>query len=101
MPRMTCIMGNSSLKREESLEKNLETILVTKCDIFDLKKLGINHIATFIDYKSTKLDDWHISELCGKPLSSLLFDVKGEFYKGERLYGVKKIIFSKSFNCFR
>lgn len=27
-------------------------------------------------------------ELCGKPLSKTLFEVKGEFYKGERIYSV-------------
>jgi len=56
-------------------------------------EIGIRNISSFIDFKSTKSDDWHISELCGKTLSSLLFDIKGEFYKGERVYGVIFFLF--------
>jgi len=53
-----------------------------------LKNKGIQNIASFIEYRSTKLDDWHISELGGKTLSKLMFDIKGEFFKGERIYRV-------------
>jgi hypothetical protein len=36
-----------------------------------------------------KKDLWLIYELCkGRNLNECLFEVKGEFYKGERIYGV-------------
>lgn len=37
-----------------------------------------------------KKDLWLIYEVCrGRNLNECLFEVKGEFYKGERVYGVK------------
>jgi serine/threonine protein kinase len=42
-----------------------------------------------IDSVDDKKDLWLIYELCeGKTMNEHLFDVKGEFYKGERLYMV-------------
>ena len=42
-----------------------------------------------IDSVEDRKDLWLIYELCeGRTLNELLFDVKGEFYKGERLYKV-------------
>ena len=42
-----------------------------------------------IDSVEDKKDFWLIYELCpGKTMNELLFDVKGEFYKGERIYMV-------------
>jgi serine/threonine protein kinase len=42
-----------------------------------------------IDSVEDKKDLWLIYELCpGKTMNELLFDVKGEFYKGERIYMV-------------
>ncbi len=49
---------------------------------------GVENIASFIEYRSTKLDDWHICELGGSTLSKFMFDIKGEFFKGERIYRV-------------
>jgi len=43
-----------------------------------------------LDYKEDKNDLWLIYELCGKPLSKLLFNAKGQFFKGERIYEVKQ-----------
>ena len=40
------------------------------------------------DCKEDKGDLWLIFEVCGKPLSKALFEVKGEFYRGERIYSV-------------
>lgn len=37
-----------------------------------------------------KKDLWLIYEVCsGRNLNECLFDVKGEFFKGERVYGVR------------
>ena len=36
-------------------------------------------------YTSSK-DHWLIYEVGGKSLSKMLFDIRGEFYKGERIY---------------
>ena len=42
-----------------------------------------------LDSVEDKKDLWLIYELCpGKTLNEHLFDVKGEFYKGERIYMV-------------
>ena len=42
-----------------------------------------------IDSVEDRKDLWLIYELCeGRTLNELLFEVKGEFYKGERLYKV-------------
>ena len=49
---------------------------------------GINYICRMLDTKEDKTDLWLIFELCGKPLSKTIFDVKGEFYRGERIYQV-------------
>eukprot|EP00347_Sterkiella_histriomuscorum_P016998 403351053 len=49
---------------------------------------GINYLCKLLDNKEDKQDLWLIFELCGKPLSKSLFEVKGEFYKGERIYQV-------------
>ena len=50
---------------------------------------GLEYICKLLDHQEDKLDLWLIFELCGKPLSKLLFDVRGEFYKGERIYSVR------------
>lgn len=49
---------------------------------------GINSLCKLLDSKEDKSDLWLVFELCGKPLSKTIFDVKGEFYKGERIYQV-------------
>lgn len=42
-----------------------------------------------LDSVEDKKDLWLIYELCpGKTMNEQLFDVKGEFYKGERIYMV-------------
>lgn len=49
-------------------------------------------MAKFIEHKSSKLDDWHTCELGGKTLAKQVFDLKGEFFKSERIYKVNKQI---------
>lgn len=49
---------------------------------------GIKNIASFLEHKTTRHDEWLVSELGGKTLSKHLFDIKGEFFKGERIYRV-------------
>ena len=47
------------------------------------------NICMLIDSVEDKKDLWLIYELCpGKTMNEHLFDVKGEFYKGERIYMV-------------
>lgn len=47
------------------------------------------HICMLIDSQEDKKDLWLIYELCeGKTLNELCFEVKGEFYKGDRIYMV-------------
>lgn len=55
---------------------------------------GIEHIAQLHDSVEDKKDLWLIYEVCrGKNLNECLFEVKGEFFKGERVYGVKHSAF--------
>ena len=49
---------------------------------------GIDYLCKLIDHKEDKQDLWLVFEVCGKPLSKTIFEVKGEFYKGERIYSV-------------
>ncbi len=39
-------------------------------------------------YKLSQKDAWIGYQLAGKPLSKILYDIKGEFHKGERVYSV-------------
>lgn len=51
---------------------------------------GSEHIAKLEDSVEDKKDLWLIYEVCsGRNLNECLFEVKGEFFKGERVYGVK------------
>jgi hypothetical protein len=47
---------------------------------------GIKHIAKLLDEIDEPKDFWLVYEVGSSSLSKHLFDVKGEFYKGERLY---------------
>ena len=53
---------------------------------------GLKNIAALIDNHSTRSDQWLMFEMGGQSLSKMLFDVKGEFYKGERIYAVNPFI---------
>ncbi|CAI2362767.1 unnamed protein product [Moneuplotes crassus] len=47
---------------------------------------GINYIAKLLDTIEDKNDLWLIYELGGVTLTKNLFEVKGEFFKGQRVY---------------
>ena len=49
---------------------------------------GINNIAALLDENDEKQDYWLTYELGGISLTKTLFDVKGQFHKGERIYNV-------------
>lgn len=49
---------------------------------------GIKSIARLIDQIEDGKDVWLVYEVGGTPLGKFLADVKGEFYKGERIYKV-------------
>jgi len=57
---------------------------------------GICRIAKLFDVLDETRDVWLAYEVGAKPLSHHLFDVKGEFYKGERIYGVQHQDFYKA-----
>jgi len=50
---------------------------------------GLNSLCKMLDSQEDKHDLWIVYELCGKPLSKMLFQTKGQFYRGERIYEVK------------
>ena len=43
-----------------------------------------------LDFQEDKFDLWLVYELCGSPLSKLMFQTKGQFLNGERIYEVKQ-----------
>jgi len=55
---------------------------------------GVEQIAALVGNHSSNKDQWLVYEKGGRSLSKLLFDVKGEFYKGERIYAVSSHNFS-------
>ena len=48
----------------------------------------MNSIAKFLNYNVQPKDIWIVYELGSLSLGKHLFDVKGEFFKGERIYNV-------------
>ena len=52
--------------------------------------LGLNSLCMMREHQDTKQDIWLVFELCGKPLSKVLYNTKGQFYKGERIYEVRQ-----------
>ena len=47
---------------------------------------GVKYISALVDSKENNFDMWLVYQLGGQSLTRNLYDVKGEFYKGERLY---------------
>lgn len=47
---------------------------------------GIKYIARFLDEIDENKDFWLVYEVGSSSLGKHLFEVKGEFYKGERIY---------------
>jgi len=45
-------------------------------------------IAKLLNTVEDSRDHWLVYEVGPAPLSKILFDVKGEFYRGERIYNV-------------
>ena len=50
---------------------------------------GMKQIAKLIDDIDETKDYWLVYEVGSHSLSKHLFDVKGEFFKGERIYHVQ------------
>ena len=51
--------------------------------------LGGENLCRLLKYTEDKKDCWLIYEVCkGQTMNEALFNVKGEFYKGERIYMV-------------
>lgn len=63
------------------------------------KTEGGENICRLLDYQEDKKDLFLIYEVCkGKTMNEAMFDVKGEFYKGERIYLVHHSTF---YHCLR
>lgn len=50
---------------------------------------GMRSLCKLINVIDEKNDLWLVFELCGQPLSKFLFQTKGQFFKGERIYEVQ------------
>lgn len=51
---------------------------------------GLMSICRMYGMQEDKNDLWLIFELCGRPLSKILLQTKGQFFKGERIYEVQQ-----------
>ena len=61
--------------------------------------LGGENLCRLLKYTEDKKDCWLIYEVCtGQTMNEALFNVKGEFYKGERIYMVHH---SNFYHCLR
>lgn len=49
---------------------------------------GLSTFCKMLDNVEDKTDLWVVYELGGKPISKLLMQTKGQFYRGERIYEV-------------
>ena len=65
------------------------TIQESKFKITDQEFPGLKSIAKLLAVIQDTKDNWLVYEVGSSPLSKYLFDIKGEFYKGERIYGVQ------------
>jgi serine/threonine protein kinase len=52
---------------------------------------GIHHIAKLLDHAETKRDIWLVMEYGGTSLTKMVYEIKGEFLRGERLYRVNHL----------
>ena len=57
---------------------------------------GMKSIARLISHVEDKNDFWLVYEVGSSCLSKYLCEVKGEFYKGERIYNVSHLKFYKA-----
>mmetsp|Transcript_63623 Transcript_63623/g.207568 ORF Transcript_63623/g.207568 Transcript_63623/m.207568 type:complete len:542 (-) Transcript_63623:76-1701(-) len=49
---------------------------------------GIEHIARLLDHVETKRDMWMVMEYGGTSLTKMAYNIRGEFYRSERIYRV-------------
>lgn len=61
----------------------------SKCQVNESEFPGVRSIAKLLATIEDTKDNWLVYEVGSSPLSKHLFDVKGEFHKGERIYGVQ------------
>ena len=54
--------------------------------------IGVTHLLGLIEFQTTKTDTWIVLELGGYTLPKTCYEMKGEFYKGERVYNVEEKI---------
>lgn len=50
--------------------------------------MGLNNIARLYTVVEDVKDSWLVYEVGKQALGSMMFDVKGEFFRGERIYNV-------------
>ena len=95
-------ISKKSNNNQSLLSLNLEeNIKIARNEIKTLKYLNENNqsecdiIPKIFDYYEDNNDIWFSYEKGGNSLSSLSFQIKGEFEKGERIYNIQKGIFIK------
>ena len=93
--RIEIEIGNTMfpLELKDGCSGDLDTDYVRGCAVDEEEFPGIKSIAKLIDTIEENKDFWLVYEVGSKCLGKQLTDVKGEFYKGERIYRVQHQVF--------
>jgi serine/threonine protein kinase len=51
---------------------------------------GVDSLCLLLAHQEDKYDLWLVYELCGQPLNKVLYETKGQFFNGERIYEVNQ-----------
>jgi len=84
--------ANSKSALDSSAAVEIEiarTLQESKYKVRESEFPGVRSIAKLLATIEDSKDNWLVYEVGSSPLSKHLFDVKGEFYKGERIYLVQ------------
>lgn len=76
------------LELKDGCSGDLDTDYMRGCAVDEEEFPGIKSIAKLIDTIEDNKDFWLVYEVGSKCLGKQLAEVKGEFYKGERIYRV-------------
>ena len=76
-----------SFKKQYKRRRSQVSLILHILNIFILFLIGIDNICRLLKVCEDKKDCWLIYEVCkGQTMNEGMFNVKGEFYKGERIY---------------
>ena len=59
--------------------------------MFDREHPAHQHVARLHEVIRSKKETWLVYELGGRSLSKSMFDIRGEFFKSERIYYIEHL----------